>query len=161
MYIQMEEDTVSATKTIVVPIHKLPHAPQNLPQYQTEGAVGMDLQAAITEPITLQPLERQLIPTGFVIMLPEGYEAQIRARSGMSVKHGITLINAIGTIDWDYRNEVKVALVNLSNQAYTIQPEERIAQMVIAPVTKAEWQQVAEVSEANSKRDGGFGSTGK
>ena len=108
-----------------------------LPEYKTEGASGMDLSAAITEAITLAPLERRLVPTGIKIELPLGYEAQIRARSGLSIKHGITLINAVGTVDSDYRGEVCVPLVNLSNETYTILPDERIAQMVICKVEQA------------------------
>lgn len=131
-----------------------------VPEYKTEGAAGMDLCAAIAEPITLQPLERKLIPTGLKIELEHGYEAQIRPRSGLSIKHGISLINCVGTIDEDYRGEVCVPLVNLSNEAYTIQPDERIAQMVIAIVEQAEIQVVAELSDT-ARGEGGFGSTGK
>ena len=120
----------------------------------------MDLCAAISEPITLQPLERKLIPTGLKIELEHGYEAQIRPRSGLSIKHGITLINCIGTIDEDYRGEVCVPIVNVSNEAYTIQPDERIAQMVIARVEQAEIKVAVELSET-SRGEGGFGSTGK
>ena len=121
------------TRFIAVPIHKLAHAPKELPHYATTGSAGMDVRAAITEAITLQPFERQLIPTGLILLLPEGYECQIRPRSGLSIKHGITLINCVGTVDSDYRDEVKVPLVNLSQQAFTIEPGERIAQLVIAP----------------------------
>ena len=131
-----------------------------LPEYKTEGSSGMDLYAAIEKPITLKPLERILVPTGLKIEIPIEYEAQIRARSGLSVKHGITLINAIGTVDADYRGEVCVGLVNISNQEYTIQPEERIAQMVIAKVEKAEIEVTTELSESE-RGEGGFGSTGK
>ena len=154
-------------ETINVPIYRLPHAPENLPAYQTPGAVGMDLQAAIEEPITLEPMQRMLIPTGLVIMLPEGYEAQVRPRSGLSIKNGLSLINAVGTIDWDYRHELKVPLVNLSTETYTLQPGERIAQMLVAPVTRAVWQEVDAIIPAEgelvgaSARTGGFGSTGK
>jgi dUTP pyrophosphatase len=154
--------TTDFPATIEVAIQRLPHAPEDVPTYQTEGAVGMDLQAAIDTPLTLNPLERALVPTGWVIALPEGYEAQVRARSGLSIKHGISLINAVGTIDWDYRHEVKVGLVNLSNDPYTIQPGDRIAQLVVAPVTRARWREVPEVSLAvASSRAGGFGSTGR
>lgn len=147
---------------------RLPHALENLPEYKTAGSVGMDVQAAITEPVTLGPLERALVPTGLVIVLPEGYEAQVRARSGLSIKHGIGLCNGIGTIDWDYRDEVKVALVNLSNDAYTIQPGDRIAQLVIASVTIANIKELPAEALALEKelasaggRQGGFGSTGR
>lgn len=132
----------------------------NVPQYQTEGAAGMDLCAAIEEPVTLKPLERALIPTGLKIELEHGYEAQIRPRSGLSIKHGITLINCVGTIDEDYRGEVCVPVVNLSNETYTIQPQERIAQMIIARVEQAEIEVVAELTET-VRGTGGFGSTGK
>lgn len=131
-----------------------------VPEYKTEGAAGMDLCAAITEPITLKPLERYLIPTGLKIELEHGYEAQIRPRSGLSIKHGISLINCVGTVDEDYRGEVCVGVVNLSNEEYTIQPDERIAQMVIARVEQAKIEVVTELSET-SRGEGGFGSTGK
>jgi len=146
----------------VVEIERLPHAPEQLPFYKTRGSVAMDLQAALEDTVTLQPFQRTLIPTGFKIALPEGYEAQIRARSGLSIKHGITLINGVGTIDWDYRDEVKVALVNLSHEPYTIHPGDRVAQMVITPVTLGEWVEVETLSSPqNSERVGGFGSTGR
>ncbi len=131
-----------------------------LPEYKTEGAAGMDLCAAISEPVELKPLERKLIPTGLKIELEHGYEAQIRPRSGLSIKHGITLINCVGTIDEDYRGEVCVPVVNISNEAYTIQPDERIAQMVIARVEQAELEVVTELTET-ARGVGGFGSTGK
>ena len=131
-----------------------------LPEYKTEGAAGMDLCAAIDEPITLRPLERTLIPTGLKIELERGYEAQIRPRSGLSIKHGITLINCVGTIDEDYRGEVCVPVVNLSNDTYTIQPQERIAQMIISKYEQAEIEVVTELSET-VRGEGGFGSTGK
>jgi len=131
-----------------------------VPEYKTAGAAGMDLCAAITEPITLKPLERYLVPTGLKIELEHGYEAQIRPRSGLSIKHGISLINCVGTVDEDYRGEVCVGLVNLSNEEYTIQPDERIAQMVIAKVEQAKIEVVTELSET-ARGEGGFGSTGK
>ncbi len=140
-------------------IEKLAHC-KELPAYQTEGAAGMDIRAAIEEPITLGSLERTLIPTGFKIELPHGYEAQIRPRSGMAIKHGLTMINSPGTIDEDYRGEVKVAVVNISNESYTIQPDERIAQMVISKVEQPTIVPVLQVSET-SRGAGGFGSTGK
>ncbi len=143
----------------VLKIEKLPHN-KTIPQYQTEGAAGMDLCAAIDEPITLQPLERTLVPTGLKIELEHGYEAQVRPRSGLSIKHGITLINCVGTIDEDYRGEVCIPMVNLSNETYTIQPQERIAQMVIARVEQAEIKVVTELTET-VRGEGGFGSTGK
>lgn len=132
----------------------------NTPCYQTAGAAGMDLCAFIKEPITLKPLERKLIPTGFKMELPQGYEAQIRPRSGMSIKHGITLINCVGTIDEDYRGEVCIPIVNISNEEFTINNGDRIAQMVISPVTKAKIIVSTELSDT-SRGEGGFGSTGK
>lgn len=143
----------------VLKIEQLPNN-KNLPEYKTEGAAGMDLAAAIEEPLTLNPLERTLIPTGIKIELEHGFEAQIRPRSGLSIKHGITLINCVGTIDEDYRGEVCVPVVNLSNEPYTIMPEERIAQMVIAKVERAEIK-VAIALTATQRGEGGFGSTGK
>ncbi len=131
-----------------------------VPEYKTEGAAGMDLCAAISEPVTLRPLERALIPTGLTIELEHGYEAQIRPRSGLSIKHGITLINCVGTIDEDYRGEVCIPVVNLSNETYTIQPDERVAQMIIAKVEQADIEVVAELT-ATGRGAGGFGSTGK
>ena len=139
-------------------ITRMPHN-KFLPEYKTEGSSGMDLYAAIEKEITLKPLERVLIPTGIKIEIPVEYEAQIRARSGLSVKHAITLINAAGTVDADYRGEVCVGLVNLSNEEYTIKPDDRIAQMVIAKVEKAQIEVTTELAE--SKRgEGGFGTTG-
>ncbi|MFN8615426.1 MAG: dUTP diphosphatase [Vampirovibrionales bacterium] len=153
------------SRLITVPIHRLAHAPEELPQYATTGSAGMDVRAAITQAITLQPFERQLIPTGLIVLLPKGYECQIRPRSGLSIKHGITLINCVGTVDSDYRDEVKVPLVNLSQQAFTVEPGERIAQLVIAPVTQAVWEDVSldwvTRSKALLDRQGGFGSTGR
>jgi len=140
-------------------ILRLPHN-KVLPEYKTEGSSGMDLSAAIDEPITLKSLERKLIPTGIKIELPFGYEAQVRARSGLSIKHGITLINAIGTVDSDYRGEICVPVVNLSAEEYTIQPNERIAQMVICKVETANIV-VTEELENTDRGSGGFGSTGK
>lgn len=143
----------------VLKIEKLPHN-QILPEYKTEGAAGMDLCAAISEPLELKPLERTLIPTGLKIELEHGYEAQIRPRSGMSIKHGITLINCVGTIDEDYRGEVCVPVVNISNEAYAIQPQERIAQMVISKYEQAKIEVVTQLTET-IRGEGGFGSTGK
>jgi dUTP pyrophosphatase len=130
-----------------------------MPSYATEGAAGMDLTAAIAEPVELKPLERKLIPAGIIIELPQGYEAQVRPRSGLSIKHGITLVNCVGTIDEDYRGEVCVPLINLSQESYTINPGDRIAQMIISPVTKADIIEVKELT-STSRASGGFGSTG-
>ncbi len=143
----------------VLKIERLPHN-KNIPAYQTEGAAGMDLCAAIEAPVVLKPLERALVPTGLKIELEHGYEAQIRPRSGLSIKHGITLINCVGTIDEDYRGEVCVPVVNLSNETYSIQPQERIAQMIIARVEQAQIEVVTELTET-LRGAGGFGSTGK
>ena len=140
-------------------IEQMPHC-KGLPSYETEGAAGMDLRAAIDEPVTLGSLERTLIPTGLKIELPHGYEAQIRPRSGMAIKHGLSMINTPGTIDEDYRGEVKIAVVNLSKDAYTIEPGERIAQMVINKVEQPIIVPVVSVS-ATERGAGGFGSTGK
>lgn len=143
----------------VLKIERLAHN-RFLPEYKTQGAAGMDLCAAIDEPITLKPLERALVPTGLKIELEHGYEAQVRPRSGLSIKHGITLINCIGTIDEDYRGELCVPIVNLSNEQYTIQPDERIAQMIIARVEQAQIQVEVKLTET-VRGAGGFGSTGK
>ena len=142
----------------VLKIKRLAHN-KVLPEYKTKGAAGMDLSAAIDEPITLKPLERTLVPTGIKIELEHGYEAQVRPRSGLSIKHGITLINCVGTVDEDYRGELCVPVVNLSNEEYTIQPQERIAQMVIARVEQAKIEVVTELSDTE-RGEGGFGSTG-
>lgn len=132
----------------------------HIPEYQTSGASGMDLHACLEEPVTLQPLERKLIPTGLKIELPEGFEAQIRPRSGLSIKHGISLINCVGTIDSDYRGEVQVPLVNLSNEPFTIEPDERVAQMVVSSYQKVSWE-ITEYLSETSRGEGGFGSTGR
>ncbi|MFN4032397.1 MAG: dUTP diphosphatase [Fimbriimonadales bacterium] len=131
-----------------------------LPSYQTDGSAGVDLYAAVKEPITLQPGERALVPTGIRIALPQGYEAQVRPRSGLAIRHGISLVNAPGTIDSDYRGEIQVILINLGQQPFTIQRGERIAQMVVAPVTRVDWEQVSELPPT-TRGDGGFGHTGR
>lgn len=131
-----------------------------LPAYQTELSAGMDLMAHLSEPITLKPLERRLVPTGLFIELPQGYEAQVRPRSGLAFKKGITVLNSPGTIDADYRGEVGVILVNLSNEDFVIQDGERIAQMVIAKHERAEFILTEELS-STERGAGGFGSTGK
>jgi dUTP pyrophosphatase len=131
-----------------------------LPHYETIGSSGMDLRANLEEPVKLQPLQRALIPTGLFIELPLGFEAQVRPRSGLAIKHGITCLNSPGTVDSDYRGELKIVLINLSNETFMIQHGERIAQMVIQPVVKAEWQEV-EVLNESKRGAGGFGHTGK
>ncbi len=130
-----------------------------VPQYQSACAAGMDIHAAIAEPITLRPHEIALVPSGFAMEIPVGFEAQIRPRSGLSCKHGITVPNAPGTIDADYRGEVRVALINLSTVEFTIEPGMRVAQMVIAPVARATVRVVGALSET-ARGAGGFGSTG-
>ena len=130
-----------------------------LPNYETEGSAGMDLRANITESVTLRPLERAMIPTGIFIELPLGYEAQVRPRSGLAAKRGLTCLNSPGTIDADYRGELKVILVNLSNETQIIEPAERIAQMVIAKHERIVWSEVTVLSET-VRGAGGFGSTG-
>ncbi len=132
--------------------HKLPH-------YETDASAGMDLRANIEHPVTLKPLERAIIGTGLYIELPVGFEAQVRPRSGLAAKRGITVLNAPGTIDADYRGEVGVILVNLSNEPFTLEDGERIAQLVIAKHERAEWLETAVLSET-SRGEGGFGSTG-
>lgn len=131
----------------------------NLPAYETPHAAGMDLRAELDEAVTLKPLERKLIPTGLYIELPEGFEAQIRPRSGLAFKHGIGIVNSPGTIDADYRGEIKVLLVNLSNQVFEINTGDRIAQMVVARHEKVNWQQADELNET-SRGAGGYGHTG-
>ena len=131
-----------------------------LPEYATALAAGMDLKANTDEPITLSPMERVLIPTGIYIQLPKGYEAQIRPRSGLACKYGITVTNSPGTIDADYTGEIKVSLINLSADKFVIHPGERIAQMVIAKHETVEWDEVATLTETE-RGEGGFGSTGK
>ncbi len=130
-----------------------------LPTYETEGSAGMDLRANIDEPITLGSLERSLIPTGIFIALPQGFEAQIRPRSGLAAKRGLTCLNSPGTIDADYRGEIKVILVNLSSETQTIEPSERIAQMVIAKHERVTWEEVSVLNDTQ-RGAGGFGSTG-
>ena len=131
----------------------------DLPQYETALAAGLDVRANITESITLGPLERTLVPTGLFIELPEGYEMQVRPRSGLAAKHGLSLVNAPGTIDADYRGEIKVILVNLSNTPYELKPGERVAQLVVSQFTRVEWEPVEELGESE-RGTGGFGSTG-
>lgn len=131
----------------------------DVPFYATELSAGMDLKAAIEEPIELDSLCRAMVPTGLYIALPEGYEAQIRPRSGLAAKHGVTVCNSPGTVDADYRGEIKVILVNLSKEKFVINPGERIAQMVIAKYEKIEWDEV-EVLNETERGAGGFGSTG-
>jgi dUTP pyrophosphatase len=131
-----------------------------LPTYGTALAAGMDLRAFLSEPITLSPLERALIPTGLFMEIPAGFEGQVRPRSGLAAKHGLTVLNSPGTIDADYRGEVKVLLVNLSNEDFVVNDGERIAQLVVAKHEQIEWKEV-EILEESNRGAGGFGSTGK
>ena len=132
----------------------------SLPKYATSHSAGMDLRSNLDSPVTLKPLERALIPTGLFVELPVGFEAQIRPRSGLAVKHGISVLNSPGTIDADYRGEIRVVLVNLSNNEFVINHGERICQMVVAKHATVEWQET-NVLEASERGDGGFGHTGK
>lgn len=138
-------------------INRSAHA---LPEYATEQSAGLDLRANLTEPVTLDPLSRAMVPTGLSIELPAGFEAQVRPRSGLAAKHGITVLNSPGTIDADYRGEINVILVNLSNQPFTIQNGERIAQLVVARHERIHWLPAEELS-TTERGEGGFGSTGK
>ena len=131
-----------------------------LPEYITEGSAGMDLRANLSDPVTLRPMERLLIPTGLFIELPLEYEAQVRPRSGLAIKYGITCLNSPGTVDADYRGELKVVLINLSNEDHTILHGDRIAQMVVNKVEKVKWKEVKKIS-ATKRGEGGFGHTGK
>ena len=130
-----------------------------LPNYQTEHSAAMDAHACLDEPLTLQPMERAMIPTGIAFELPEGAELQVRARSGLSIKHGIAMVNGVGTIDADYRGELNALVINLGQEAFTIEPDMRIAQLVVARYEKVEWNETETLSET-ARGAGGFGSTG-
>lgn len=132
-----------------------------LPAYATEGSAGMDLTNVLEKPLTLKPLERAKVPTGLIMVLPPGYEGQVRPRSGLAAKHGITLTNCVGTIDSDYRGEICCLMVNLSNEPYTIQQGERIAQLIISPVSHVKVEFIERIPEQTKRGDGGFGSTGQ
>lgn len=144
----------------MVPLPVINDSPYTLPTYATPASAGLDLKAVLDSPITLQPLERKIIGTGIKIALPKGYEAQVRPRSGLAAKHGITVLNAPGTIDADYRGEIGVILVNISNEAFTIEPGERIAQLVVAKYEQIQWS-LTDTLDTTSRGAGGFGSTGK
>lgn len=135
-------------------------SPFKLPEYATIHSAGMDMRANLTESMVIQPLQRVMVPTGIHIQLPDGYEAQIRPRSGLAAKHGIGIVNSPGTIDADYRGEIKIILVNLSNEPFTLNPGERVAQMVIAKYEKAVWNECDSLDESE-RGEGGFGSTGR
>lgn len=159
LFIQhLSRHSMSHTQNMQVKIVNLSKHP--LPEYATPQSAGLDLRANIEAPITLNPLERTLVPTGLYIALPEGYEAQVRPRSGLALKHGITVLNSPGTVDADYRGELRVILVNLSNEPFVINDGERIAQMVVTKHEQVEWQPV-EVLEDTERGAGGFGHTGK
>jgi dUTP pyrophosphatase len=146
----------------IVPIRRLANNPDlPLPAYESDGAAGMDLRAAVSaeEPVVLRPGDRHAVPTGLAFALPDGFEGQVRPRSGLAARHGVTLLNTPGTVDADYRGEVKVILINLGAEDFTIRRGDRIAQLVIAPVTQAEWSEVASLDET-VRGSGGFGSTG-
>jgi dUTP pyrophosphatase len=145
--------------TLGVAIRRLPHgADLDLPVYQSAGAAGLDLQAALGEDVILDPGARTLVPTGVAIALPEGYEAQVRPRSGLAARHGVTVLNAPGTVDADYRGEVKVLLINLGEAPFAIRRGLRVAQLVVAPVARIAWDECAELP-ASARDTGGFGST--
>jgi len=146
--------------TVAVQLRRLPHgADLPLPAYATQGAAGMDVCAAVAEPVTIAPGRRALIPTGFAIALPAGYELQIRPRSGLALKHGIVLPNSPGTIDEDYRGEIQIIILNASDEHFTVNRGMRIAQAVLSPVVRAAWQEV-ETLDNTDRGTGGFGSTG-
>src|SRR6185312_4097748 len=136
------------------------HSPHPLPAYATEGSAGMDLRANLIAPLELKPLERQMVPTGIQIELPPGFEAQVRPRSGLAAKHGITCLNSPGTVDSDYRGELKVILINLSSETQVLHPGDRIAQLVVGPVVRVGWEEVEEIG-VTARNTGGFGHTGK
>ena len=143
----------------MIQVEIINRSPHDLPGYQTEGSSGMDLRAWLSQPVILQPMERRLIPTGLYMALPVGYEAQVRPRSGLAIKRGLTVINAPGTIDSDYRGELMVALVNLSGEAQEINDGERIAQMIVSRYDQVAWQSVNELGET-ARGAGGFGHSG-
>ena len=150
-----------ANEPVTVPVQRLAHGTDlPLPEYASAQAAGVDLCAAVDEPLGLAPGARALVPTGVALALPAGYEGQVRPRSGLAAKHGVTVLNTPGTIDADYRGEVKVILVNLGEEAFTVARGERIAQLVVAPMTHARFEAVADL-EATERGAGGFGSTGR
>ncbi|MCL4216347.1 MAG: dUTP diphosphatase [Candidatus Hydrogenedentes bacterium] len=149
------------TKPVEVKITRAPEAADlPLPAYETPHSAGMDIRAAVVEPVTIEPGARALIPTGLHIALPEGYEAQIRPRSGLAVRHGISMVNTPGTIDADYRGEIRVILINLGQESFKVSRGDRIAQMIVAPVSRVEWRETDSL-DATVRGDGGFGHTGR
>ena len=154
--------TKTHNKTLSIPIRRVRGEVDKdlpLPLYMSERAAGMDLVAALDEDITIQPQEAALVPTGLAVAIPEGFEGQVRARSGLAISHGIAVINAPGTIDSDYRGEIKVALINLGKKPYTIGRGERVAQMIISRVYRAQWD-LKETLDETERNEGGFGHTG-
>ncbi|MDD9938709.1 MAG: dUTP diphosphatase [Myxococcales bacterium] len=149
-------------QTPTLKVHRLSPALSKLPSYGSDGAAGLDLSAALESAMTLAPGERAAVPTGLAIALPAGHEGQVRPRSGLSIKHGVTVVNAPGTVDEDYRGEVKVLLVNLGQEPHVIKPGDRIAQLVVAPVTRVEVvERTADALGETGRGGGGFGSTGR
>jgi dUTP pyrophosphatase len=146
-------------RELTVTVRRVREGNWPLPAYKSAGAAGMDLCAAIDEPVTLQPMARLVVPTGIALAIPSGYEGQVRARSGLALRHGIALVNAPGTIDSDYRGEIGVLLINLSSEPFTIEPGTRIAQLVICPVARARLELVVDL-DVTARNDGGYGSTG-
>ncbi|MBI1207392.1 MAG: dUTP diphosphatase [Azospirillum sp.] len=152
--------TGAPAQPIEIPLMRLPHGEElALPDYATAGAAGVDLAAAVAAPLTLPPGARALVPTGIALALPQGFEGQVRPRSGLALRHGITVLNSPGTIDADYRGEIGVILINLGDQPVTIERGTRIAQLIVAPVARVGWQPVA-MLPASQRGAGGFGSTG-
>lgn len=146
--------------TITISITRLPHASDlPLPRYRSEHSSGMDLHAAVDADVTIEPMARAMIPTGIAVAIPEGYEGQVRPRSGLAARYGITMLNSPGTIDADYRGEIKVIVINLGSEPFTIRRGDRIAQLVVAPVCRVEWRSVERLEET-TRGDGGFGHTG-
>lgn len=146
-------------RAIVVPVTRVGSRDVELPRYQTEGAVGLDLAADVAQELTLAPLERRLVPTGLAVALPAGYEGQVRPRSGLALRHGITVLNSPGTIDPDYRGEIQVLLVNLGSEPFVVRRGDRIAQLVVCPVARAELDLRVEL-DLTDRGAGGYGSTG-
>lgn len=151
---------MSKAKVSKVKVRIINESSNPLPEYATDDAAGMDIRAHLETPLVLKPMERFLVPTGLYIELPKGYEAQIRPRSGLAIKQGLTCLNSPGTIDADYRGEIKIILINLSQEEQTIHPGDRIAQMVVHEVERVKWKPVKSIS-VTRRHDGGFGHTGK
>jgi dUTP pyrophosphatase len=145
---------------VTLKVKRLPHC-HDLPRYATAGSAGLDLTAGIDRPVVIEPGKRTRIPTGLIIEVPPGYEGQVRPRSGLAYKAGVSLTNCVGTIDSDYRGELQVLLINHGSEPYTIEPGERIAQLMVVPVPRVEVVQVDELSDSEERGEGGFGSTGR